>query len=96
MARSGNVLPDDISEELAARFLINLPKEEYESFDRLMWAVQEAHWHYEDFLREPHHLPSLNFRTFSEQSQHTIHFFPELFLCSVSLVPNSTPIRGPV
>ena len=47
------------------RFIINLPKEELQSVERICFQVEEAQWFYEDFIRplDPG-LPSLNLRDF--------------------------------
>lgn len=47
------------------RFIINLPKEELESVERICFQVEEAQWFYEDFIRplDPD-LPSLNLKNF--------------------------------
>ena len=47
------------------RFIVNLPKEELESVERICFQVEEAQWFYEDFIRplDPK-LPSLNLRQF--------------------------------
>ena len=47
------------------RFIVNLPKEELESVERICFQVEEAQWFYEDFVRplDPN-LPSLNLRQF--------------------------------
>ena len=47
------------------RFIINLPKEELQSVERICFQVEEAQWFYEDFIRplDPD-LPSLNLRNF--------------------------------
>lgn len=52
-------------DELCVRFIINLPKEELESVERICFQVEEAQWFYEDFIRplDPE-LPSLNLRNF--------------------------------
>jgi mRNA-decapping enzyme subunit 2 len=50
-----------------SRFIICCPEEEHESFDRLFFQIEEAHWFYMDFYREKHpKLPSLNFKQFAE------------------------------
>jgi mRNA-decapping enzyme subunit 2 len=48
------------------RFIINLPREELESVERICFQVEEAQWFYEDFIRplDPA-LPSLNLKTFA-------------------------------
>lgn len=42
-----NIVLDD----LCMRFLVNLPDVEYESFERLFFAIESAHWFYDDFFR---------------------------------------------
>ena len=48
------------------RFVINLPREELESVERICFQIEEAQWFYEDFIRsiDPS-LPSMNLRMFS-------------------------------
>lgn len=55
----------DWLDDLCVRFIINLPKEELESVERICFQVEEAQWFYEDFIRplDPD-LPSLNLRNF--------------------------------
>nr|ODN87587.1 hypothetical protein L203_03366 [Cryptococcus depauperatus CBS 7841] len=56
---------DEILEDLNARFLINLPKEEM-SLLRVYWQAEQAHWFYEDYLRPLNPvLPSLSQRHFT-------------------------------
>ena len=52
-------------DDLCVRFIVNLPKEELESVERICFQVEEAQWFYEDFVRplDPQ-LPSLNLRQF--------------------------------
>ena len=52
-------------DDLCVRFIINLPREELESVERICFQVEEAQWFYEDFIRplDPT-LPSLNLRQF--------------------------------
>lgn len=52
-------------DDLSVRFIINLPKEELETPERIGFQIEEAQWFYEDFIRplDPT-LPSLNLRTF--------------------------------
>mmetsp|Transcript_15468 Transcript_15468/g.26613 ORF Transcript_15468/g.26613 Transcript_15468/m.26613 type:complete len:412 (+) Transcript_15468:61-1296(+) len=58
---------DSVLDDLAIRFVINCPEEELESFDRLLFQVEEAHWFYEDFYREKFpNLPCFNLKQFSE------------------------------
>lgn len=53
-------------DDLCVRFIINLPREELESPERICFQVEEAQWFYEDFIRplDPA-LPSLNLKTFA-------------------------------
>ena len=53
-------------DDLCVRFIINLPREELESVERICFQVEEAQWFYEDFIRplDPA-LPSLNLKTFA-------------------------------
>ncbi|WWD22542.1 hypothetical protein CI109_107035 [Kwoniella shandongensis] len=56
---------EEILEDLNARFLINLPKEEM-SLVRVYWQAEQAHWFYEDYLRPLNPLlPSLSQRHFT-------------------------------
>ncbi|MCJ1258433.1 mRNA-decapping enzyme subunit 2 [Lignoscripta atroalba] len=56
---------DDWLDDLCVRFIVNLPREELESVERICFQVEEAQWFYEDFIRplDPY-LPSLNLRQF--------------------------------
>lgn len=53
-------------DDLCVRFIINLPREELESVERICFQVEEAQWFYEDFIRplDPA-LPSMNLKTFA-------------------------------
>lgn len=53
-------------DDLCVRFIINLPREELESVERICFQVEEAQWFYEDFIRplDPN-LPSLSLRAFA-------------------------------
>lgn len=55
----------DWLDDLCVRFIINLPKEELESIERICFQIEEAHWFYEDFIRplDPS-LPSMNLKQF--------------------------------
>ncbi|KAJ5997448.1 hypothetical protein N7499_006156 [Penicillium canescens] len=57
---------EDWLDDLCVRFIINLPREELESVERICFQVEEAQWFYEDFIRplDPA-LPSLNLKTFA-------------------------------
>lgn len=48
------------------RFIVNLPAVEYQSFERLFFAIESAHWFYDDFYREKYpHLPRLPLKHFA-------------------------------
>ena len=53
-------------DDLCVRFIINLPQSDLSSVERICFAVEEAQWYYEDFIRplDPS-LPSLSLREFS-------------------------------
>ncbi|CAO1629056.1 unnamed protein product [Sympodiomycopsis kandeliae] len=56
----------EVLEDLSSRFIVNLPKDELQSIQRICFQVEQAHWFYEDFLRPLNSsLPSLNLRKFS-------------------------------
>ncbi|KAE8554928.1 mRNA-decapping enzyme subunit 2 [Talaromyces marneffei ATCC 18224] len=56
----------DWLDDLCVRFIINLPREELESVERICFQVEEAQWFYEDFIRplDPA-LPSLSLKAFA-------------------------------
>ncbi|KAK6350114.1 mRNA-decapping enzyme subunit 2 [Orbilia brochopaga] len=56
---------DEVLSDLSVRFIINLPQEELVSRERVCFQIEEAHWYYDDFVREGRpDLPSLNLMTF--------------------------------
>jgi 8-oxo-dGTP pyrophosphatase MutT (NUDIX family) len=56
----------DVLDDLCMRFVNNLPDSEYESFDRLFFAIESAHWFYEDFYRDHNSsLPRLQLKEFA-------------------------------
>ncbi|ORY86161.1 Dcp2, box A domain-domain-containing protein [Protomyces lactucae-debilis] len=59
-------LLDVILDDLSARFIINLPEEELSDVTRICFALEQAHWFYEDFFRPQYPaLPSVNLRQFT-------------------------------
>lgn len=65
--------PGELLEELAARFVLNCPAEELNSFERILFLVEQAHWYYEDFVREEpenKHMRSMKLREFAELTFH--------------------------
>ncbi|KAI0778210.1 Dcp2, box A domain-containing protein, partial [Trametes elegans] len=63
---------DEVLEDLSSRFILNLPEEELASVERVCFQVEQAHWYYEDFIREqnPSKFPSYTLKTFSEALFH--------------------------
>jgi len=58
---------EEVIQDLIIRFILCCPEEEHESFDRLFFQIEEAHWFYLDFYRQNHpKLPALNFKQFAE------------------------------
>ncbi|KAF9044542.1 DCP2-domain-containing protein [Hymenopellis radicata] len=61
-----NATHDEVLEDLSSRFILNLPDEETASLERISFQVEQAHWFYEDFIREQNtKLPSLPLKKFS-------------------------------
>lgn len=61
----------EVLDDLCMRFLLNLPVEEYESFERLFFAIEAAHWFYDDFYRErTPSLPRLPLKQFAAKIFH--------------------------
>lgn len=51
----------------SSRFIVNIPSEELVSVSRICFQIEQAHWFYEDFIREQNpQLPSLSLRRFSK------------------------------
>lgn len=66
-SNAANLPSTDLLEELAARFVLNCPEEELNSFERILFLVEQAHWYYEDFVREEQpHLRGMKLREFAE------------------------------
>ncbi|CAE6521280.1 unnamed protein product [Rhizoctonia solani] len=59
---------EDVWEDLSSRFILNVPDEELEAVERICFQVEQAHWFYEDFIRDENpDLPSLPLKKFSQQ-----------------------------
>ncbi|KAI0031160.1 DCP2-domain-containing protein [Vararia minispora EC-137] len=62
-----------VVDDLSSRFILNLPDNELNSLERICFQVEQAHWFYEDFVREANPaLPSLPLKKFSETLFHSI------------------------
>ncbi|KFH71341.1 hypothetical protein MVEG_01641 [Podila verticillata NRRL 6337] len=61
-----NVSFESILDDLSSRFIINIPAEELASVERILFQIEQAHWFYEDFVREQNtSLPSFSLKNFS-------------------------------
>ncbi|KAJ3264873.1 mRNA-decapping enzyme subunit 2 [Chytriomyces hyalinus] len=61
-----------VLEDLQSRFIINVPLDELATVERICFQIEQAHWFYEDFVREANpRLPSLSLKNFSS------HFFAQ-------------------
>ncbi|OVA18076.1 NUDIX hydrolase domain [Macleaya cordata] len=62
-----NGLPSqELLDDLCSRFVLNVPKEDLESFERILFLVEQAHWFYEDNSVEQNpSLKSLSLREFT-------------------------------
>ncbi|KAL0080474.1 Dcp2, box A domain-containing protein [Phycomyces blakesleeanus] len=61
-----NATFEEILDDLSSRFIINVPDVELKSVERICFQVEQAHWFYEDFVRElKPELPSFQLKTFS-------------------------------
>ncbi|KAJ3499960.1 hypothetical protein NLJ89_g9998 [Agrocybe chaxingu] len=67
---------DEVFEELSSRFILNLPEEEMNSQARLCFQVEQAHWYYEDFVRETN--PSFQQLSFKKFLAKLIEYCPVL------------------
>lgn len=54
---------------MCSRFILNAPEEELQSFERILFLVEQAHWFYEDNTMEQNaSLKSLTLRDFTSLS----------------------------
>ncbi|KAL9230858.1 hypothetical protein vseg_006153 [Gypsophila vaccaria] len=56
--------PQELLDDLCSRFVLNVPKEDQQSFERILFLVEYAHWFYEDNTVEKN--PSLKSFTLKE------------------------------
>ncbi|KAJ3272725.1 mRNA-decapping enzyme subunit 2, partial [Borealophlyctis nickersoniae] len=57
---------EEVLDDLQSRFIINIPEEELSSVERICFQIEQAHWFYEDFIREENpRLPSFSLKHFS-------------------------------
>eukprot|EP00262_Sarcandra_glabra_P019309 TRINITY_DN7249_c0_g1_i2.p1 TRINITY_DN7249_c0_g1~~TRINITY_DN7249_c0_g1_i2.p1 ORF type:complete len:142 (-),score=15.07 TRINITY_DN7249_c0_g1_i2:630-1055(-) len=58
--------PQELLDDLCSRFVLNVPKEDLQSFERILFLVEQAHWFYEDNSMEQNPLlKSLSLREFT-------------------------------
>ncbi|KAK9703019.1 mRNA-decapping enzyme subunit 2, partial [Basidiobolus ranarum] len=58
-----------ILDDLCSRFIINVPDEELASVERICFQIEQAHWFYEDFIREINtSLPTFTLKNFSAKN----------------------------
>ncbi|VAI62620.1 unnamed protein product [Triticum turgidum subsp. durum] len=60
----GQLPPQELLDDLCSRFVLNVPKEDLESFERILFLLEQAHWFYEDNSVE--HNPSLKSLSFKD------------------------------
>lgn len=56
--------PQELLDDLCTRFVVNVPKEDHQTFERILFLVEYAHWYYEDNSVEEN--PSLKSCTLKE------------------------------
>ncbi|XP_020579312.1 mRNA-decapping enzyme subunit 2 [Phalaenopsis equestris] len=58
--------PQELLDDLCSRFVLNVPQEDLESFERIFFLLEQAHWFYEDNSVEQNPaLKSLSFKEFT-------------------------------
>eukprot|EP00164_Ancoracysta_twista_P022480 GFYU01041416.1.p1 GENE.GFYU01041416.1~~GFYU01041416.1.p1 ORF type:complete len:247 (-),score=45.82 GFYU01041416.1:198-938(-) len=57
-----------VFDDLCVRFVINIPPEELQYFERLCFQIEQAHWFYDDFYREENtKLPAMSMKEFASK-----------------------------
>ena len=63
-----------------SRFIINVPETEIQSTDRICFQIEQAHWFYEDFIRESQPaLPAFTLKKFASEMFRRCTILAELF-----------------
>ncbi|GLB36140.1 putative dcp2, box A domain [Lyophyllum shimeji] len=71
VSNRGIQIHEEVLEDLSSRFILNLPDDELSSLERICFQVEQAHWFYEDFIREENpKFPSLPLKKFSAMLFH--------------------------
>ncbi|KAI3648478.1 hypothetical protein MP228_006332 [Amoeboaphelidium protococcarum] len=56
----------EIFEDLMSRFIINVPESEISTIEQVCFQIEQAHWFYEDFIRESQpNLPHFKLKSFA-------------------------------
>ncbi|KAJ1503646.1 mRNA-decapping enzyme subunit 2 [Coelomomyces lativittatus] len=78
----------EVIDDLAARFIINVPNAELASIERICFQIEQAHWYYQDFVQiENPLLPSITLKSFCAQNKYFFFFFPPaLFISSIFIL----------
>ncbi|CAL1374283.1 unnamed protein product [Linum trigynum] len=62
----GGIPPQELLDDLCSRFVLNVPQEDQQSFERILFLVEYAHWFYEDNSVENNpSLKSFNLKEFT-------------------------------
>ncbi|CAN1258052.1 mRNA-decapping enzyme subunit 2 [Linum perenne] len=62
----GGLPPQELLDDLCSRFVLNVPQEDQQSFERILFLVEYAHWFYEDNSVEKNpSLKSFNLKEFT-------------------------------
>ncbi|KAH3723222.1 mRNA-decapping enzyme 2 [Pelomyxa schiedti] len=56
-----------VMEDLASRFIVNMPPEDLSSFHRIGFLVEEAYWFYVDMYQSLYNLPPYNLQNFARE-----------------------------
>jgi len=80
-------------EDVASRFIANLPDEELHSFERLFCQLEQAYWFYTDnYCISSPDLPKMNLKSFSLAISSIFLFFNLIALALNSCLSNSETI----
>jgi len=71
--KNGGLPPQELLDDLCSRLVLNVPKEDQQSFERILFLVENAHWFYEDNSVEKN--PSLKSFTLKEFTSLSIFFY---------------------
>ncbi|WVZ13522.1 hypothetical protein V8G54_011088 [Vigna mungo] len=77
--------PQELLDDLCSRFVLNVPKEDLQSFERILFLVEYAHWFYEDNSVENNpSLKSLNLKEFTSLCILNVTVLFSVFLFTVA------------